>query len=231
MKINHKFDSLLDEIDILYVESKKAIILLENYNPENKTFIAPLNEMRNALDHIMKMISSRNKSQDEFYEQYRGARSHIRRAGYDAYELLCISISDYIFTILKDFSSEDIVKGFPNYYSDIKPKIHEIKRKTAELRARKEKRKQQETEVFDEKVVNEDENTYRYYFEAFEELNHYCKIIENHIPCMLECKEQRLKQEQKNTEFNKKSHRYTILNIIVAVLLFLAGLVIGKFVK
>ena len=174
MEINGYFIKLLKELHDLYVESKRAIILLENYNREQKTFIAPLNEMRNALDHIMKMVL--NKDDEKIvYEQYRGAKSHIRRAGYDAFELLCISHTNYIKETLKEFLPSDISNGFPQYYAEVKPKIHEIQGKTAEYRERKEKQRLEKEEIIDDAVVEKDDHVYEYYFEAYECLDSYVK--------------------------------------------------------
>lgn len=222
MEIDDDFMAKLNEISSLYVESKKAIILLENYNPEHKTFIAPMNEMRNALDHIMKMIANR-KDSNEVYEQYRGARSHIRRAGYDAYELLCISISDYIRDTLSVFSPEDIAKGFPQYYGEIRPRIQELKGFTAKLRERREDRKRKGSEFFDDDI-NVDENTYKYYFESYEQLNNYSELIGHYVSGMLECKQERLKKEK----LGRKAFNYTIIGIILSIILFIAGFIIGK---
>jgi len=80
----------LDYLYDLYIQSREAIALLENYDREKKSYIGPHNEFRNALDHIMRMIE---KKDDEIScnEEFKGTESHLLRAGYDAYELICIN--------------------------------------------------------------------------------------------------------------------------------------------
>ena len=219
MEVNDNFIKRLNELHDLYVESKRAIILLENYNREQKTFIAPLNEMRNALDHVMKMVLSKD-DEKIVYEQYRGARSHIRRAGYDAFELLCISHTNYIKDILKDFSPSDISNGFPQYYATVKPKIHEIQGRTAEYRERKEKRKQEKEEIIDDAVAEKDEHTYEYYFEAYECLDSYVKKLDYYIPPIVECKK---KREEDAAKKDKKAARHFVYGIIVTVIVGVLG--------
>ena len=47
------FDKL-EELFSLYEKVRQAVVLSENFNKERKIHIAPINQMRSALDHIFK---------------------------------------------------------------------------------------------------------------------------------------------------------------------------------
>jgi hypothetical protein len=44
------------DIKDLYLEVKEAIILAENFDKRNDVYLSPLNELRNALDHLMRSL-------------------------------------------------------------------------------------------------------------------------------------------------------------------------------
>jgi hypothetical protein len=73
-----------------YLLTKEIIIFLEKYNKGGYSYIGPHNEVRNAFDHVMKMVLSMDDI-GMMEKQYNGAKSHLLRAGYDAYELVCSS--------------------------------------------------------------------------------------------------------------------------------------------
>ncbi|MDR1022594.1 MAG: hypothetical protein LBL94_04910 [Prevotellaceae bacterium] len=66
------FIKRLDEITEQYKLTKKVIIFLEKYNKGNNSYLGPHNEVRNAYDHVMKMVTSKNDT-DEVERQYQGA--------------------------------------------------------------------------------------------------------------------------------------------------------------
>jgi hypothetical protein len=182
---NNSFIEKLDYLQDLYVRSREAIVLLENYDKEKKSYLGPHNEMRNALDHIMKMIKAKANSQI-CEKEFKGAESHLLRAGYDAYELNCISQIEYIKNTLQIYSTNDISIGFPDYYNVIRPDILDIECETAKIREVKRQ----------ESILGRD--TYEYYFEAASKLINYVKQIDRHIPIINECYNERLKKENRS---------------------------------
>ncbi|MCX6249379.1 MAG: hypothetical protein NTX61_01375 [Bacteroidetes bacterium] len=73
-----------------YVKVKEAIISAENLNPEKRVYIAPLNQLRSALDHILKASVAETKESIEY--ELVEAKSHINRAGYDAFEITATNL-------------------------------------------------------------------------------------------------------------------------------------------
>ena len=178
---------LLVSLQLQYIRSREAIVFLENADREKKAYLGPHNELRNALDHTMKMIQKKD-DEDDYYEEYRGAMSHLLRAGYDAYELICIIHIDYIKNVLSKYSSEDISRGFPDYFARIRPDIVTIEKETAEIRGKRLNGKS--FSCFGKEMsgaLEENENTYEYYFRAAGKLENYVKEIDRHIPVINEC--------------------------------------------
>ena len=72
------FDKL-EELFFLYEKVRQAVVLSENFNKERKIHIAPINQMRSALDHIFKAINSVDKIETCDYE-LKEAKEHLDRA-------------------------------------------------------------------------------------------------------------------------------------------------------
>ncbi len=123
------------EIASLYKEIKKIVLLAENENDEKAVILSSVNEMRNALDHLMRCYDSNNK--DECKKQIDKAKGHLFRAGYDAYELLAMEATTKIKKIFSQFSTETITKVFPQYYTNIYPLISKFEKKLAKARSSK----------------------------------------------------------------------------------------------
>lgn len=123
----------LNEIKELYVEVKEAIILAENFDGDHDIYLSPLNELRNTLDHIMRCLIYPENLEDEFNE----AKEHLYRAGYDAYEVLAINVGTAIIKSVDSYDAGIISAVFPNYYTEIKPALLDIKSELADTRAHK----------------------------------------------------------------------------------------------
>jgi myo-inositol-1-phosphate synthase len=200
----------LKKISELYKLSKEAIIFLEKYNPQKNTYIGPHNEVRNAFDHVMKMVNANDVKAVE--EQYNGVRSHLLRAGCDAYELICTHCIMNISNILKSYDSSDISKGFPDYYQKgIRANIMEILEKLTNYKMREEPEISTVAQQFSD------------YYKSATELLNYSNDAEKHIPAMSACKEDRLKILQNK---NNAKPAY-LLAIIIGLSIIMVTLIIS----
>ncbi|MDA3779696.1 MAG: hypothetical protein PF487_05650 [Bacteroidales bacterium] len=130
-KFVEHFKALYEE----YKYVKKAIILAENLDPEKKILIAPLNQLRSALDHAFKATVIDNEEQ--IGHELNEFREHVRRAGYDAFELLSSIIGLTIVDKVKRYSNKTITNVFPDYYSSIRPLLIQMQSDMAEIRSDK----------------------------------------------------------------------------------------------
>ena len=123
------------ELAPLYFKVKKVIIQAENFDPLKYTYIAPLNELRNTLDHIMKGAQCKNSTDlgDDFVE----SKVHLCRAGYDVYEIFASNLGLGIVKTVEKYSSEVISRVFPQYYTDFQLQIIEIQKELSDVRSKK----------------------------------------------------------------------------------------------
>jgi len=85
--LSEDFIDKLNKLTELADDAKLAIALAEAYNPSKRSLIGPHNELRNALFHVMEMVKAKEDA-TKYDGEFRAAKSHFKRAGCDAYELL-----------------------------------------------------------------------------------------------------------------------------------------------
>lgn len=193
------FDKL-HSLYALYNDVRRAVILAENFNEGRKMPIAPINQLRSALDHIFKAISNAKDPNQCDYE-LKEAKEHLDRAGYDALELLAGNLGAKILNRLNVYSSETITKVFPDYYSEIDPKITKIKQEVAILRS--------------EKKISSDQSFSNYFFQIAELID-IDKKVATFIPALDKFENKRKKENRRHWEITAF---ITVLGVIVGWLL------------
>ena len=191
------YDSLV-ELYELYDKVRQAIILVENFDKERNMYIAPINQLRSALDHIFKAINSAKDKEDSTYE-LKEAKEHLDRAGYDALELLAGNLGSSIIEKVSKYDNKTLTSVFPDYFSEIKPQITEIKNTVAKLRSKKKK---------------DLEKSFSEYFDQITELINFDKRVDIMIPSLEEFK----KKEQKT------DNKMWITGVVSAVV---SGIIVG----
>ena len=109
------------------------LLALTSTNKDQKYLITSVNELRNALDHIMRAVNNPESLEINFEK----TKGHLYRAGYDAYEILAVSKLNEIIDIKKQFSYNAIIEGYPKYHNDVIPMINKAKNELAYGRANK----------------------------------------------------------------------------------------------
>lgn len=190
-----------------YVLVKKSVILAENLDPENKIYIAPLNQLRSALDHAFKAtVVPADQVQHELNE----FREHVRRAGYDSFEIVISNRSLQIINSLKNYPTETLNAVFPEYYKTIRPTIEDIRNEVAEIRSDKDHHK---------KPFNE-------YMIKINTLNGMYKQVFNVLPGLDEYEAKR-KKKQWRSNFVQYSSK--IIPVVIAFGLgLLANIFMGR---
>lgn len=129
------FFNQLKELSTLYGKVKLAVILTETLDKEHKMYIAPINQLRCALDHVFVGINQTNDEQTAY--ELKEVKEHLTRAGYDALELLTTIIGEQIIDSLHKYDTETLSTVFPDYYKKIKPKLSNCQNVVAKLRTEK----------------------------------------------------------------------------------------------
>ena len=198
------FINKLGELTELHDKAVKTIALAEAYNPKRKAYLGLYNELRNALFHVMEMIKTRG-DEAKYDNEFRAAKSHFKRAGTDACELLCLNCIEYISDLLRQYD-EDILIAVPGYYTEIRPKAIEIKQNIAEIKLNKDSAK---------------EDTFENLFNQAEKLIGYVKCIDEYVPDIIEIQKKRRK--------GKRNER--LFQIVMAIAIALGFFVLGRYLS
>lgn len=135
--------SRLKETVDLYIFVKELILLNEEHDPGSVTYLQVLNELRNAYDHLNRVLAVKLGIKEDVDESSYSLTNidkslgHVYRACYDSLDWFLINTIEGIQQELKDYTPEEIQAVIPEYYSDIRPKLYEYQNQITELRAKK----------------------------------------------------------------------------------------------
>lgn len=166
---------LRGQIVELYLNLKKLIIvseeLLRGYKTSGEpreerrhTFLQPILEQRNTLDHLMRAEavvlgkSSRSNADEYVRKQLIKALHHLYRGYFDAADWLSIRTREEVLHLLGGHSHQAINAAIPNYYSELRPQLEQYSGKIAALRSDKDAEKEPD--------------------EMFADVEHYAQVLE-----------------------------------------------------
>jgi len=200
----------------LYIVVKETIIFFEEVNPDQKTDIQPINELRNAFDHLMRATAVRTglkkeeNPDDYICKQLDKSYGHVYRAGYDTVDFLCLTLKGYISKALNGYHTNSIREAIPEYYSEIKPKITKLENEITKYRSKKDV-----GENNHERLLN--------YIAVARDLGNLRARIDAAIPSILELEAQRTndsaetQSQQQSTEIRGIKSKIVLL-VIGAIL-------------
>ena len=198
----------LEEITTLYATVKKWMLYAEEIHPEKKTFIQPINEIKNAFDHLMRVFASKLelKSTDATYIAINldKAFAHIYRATYDLLDYISIYLRKKISDELDRISPEALTKIFSEYYKEIKPYIESKSSEISNLRANKD-------------IADPNIDDLQKYVEIIERMKTYLDKIVEIKPSLIDY-EERKKKEVRQSKF---------LEILIYIAIAIVSGVIG----
>ena len=167
----------LNNICELYFVVKEIIIYFEEINPEQKSDIQPINELRNAFDHLMRVVAvwlnikEQDNPSDYIVTHLDKSFGHVYRAGYDTVDFLTLTLKELIYSDLSGYSVRTIQEVIPNYYSDIRPAIYELNDEVTKYRSEKD-------------VANSDARHLIEYVRDVKKIVDYHKAITKKIPTL-----------------------------------------------
>ena len=196
------FYDKISQLYPLYEKVKLAILLAENFDEKQELYIAPINQLRSALDHIFKSVCAANENGSCDYE-LKEAKEHMERSGYDALELLVSGLGAGIVEKLKVYDTETLTVVFPKYYEEIKPTITEIRQSVAKRRM--------------ERKTDTDKSFFAY-FDEIMVLVDINKAVDKKIPSLHDYSKKKKKEKR----------RGRFLEIIIGIILAIVGFLLGK---
>ncbi len=183
--------------------AKDLMLLGEEYDPKHRTFLQPMKEQRDALEHIIRARSKElgvldvdeQKNEGYIRGNYDKALGHEYRAFFDCADRLSIVFRETITKSVSVYSNQVLTAAFPDYYEHIRPKVTELCAKVAEVRGKKDISKSKQDELLEE---------VRTYNNIISDLRDSLVEMYNHIPALDECQK---KEEEANIENHKKEKR------------------------
>ena len=136
----------------LYETVKDLVIKIETFDEKEEVYVAPMNEMRSTLDHIFRAIKYSN-NQTKCDEALIGAKEHLERAAYDSYDLLAKILGKQVKTKTAPYDLDALNASLPEYFHEIKPKIHEIQMKIISLRKIRDLRNETYLSTYDDMII------------------------------------------------------------------------------
>jgi len=128
-----EFYELSKKLSDLYLEVKSILLFAEDEDLDQKLILTSVNEIRNAFDHVMRTFADG----ESLTANFENATGHLYRAGFNAYEVISISIIKQIQDFRRNYSFDAIVTAYPDYYHKIIPRIEEIKKIKVNTRGNK----------------------------------------------------------------------------------------------
>lgn len=135
-------ESQLREALDLYVEVKQLILMAEEVDPQFRSNVMTMKELRDAFDHFMRfhaeLLSSTQSPESEVYKavQFEKMKGHIFRAGYDAIDGIAVSYRVRLVKAMEGISNEAIAAVYPTYWSEF-PEIDRLIAEIVEHRSKK----------------------------------------------------------------------------------------------
>jgi len=209
VEFDSKESDKLINICNLYIKTKDWMLYAEEIDPDFESFIQPANELRHALDHLMRLFAVKLKIREEpergyVEKQLEKTIGHVFRGAFDTLDKISITLREKIINEISPFSVDAINASLPEYYSKIRPDIEEINRKIAKIRANKD-------------VVSICYDDIEEYSNLIERLKEYHRLI--------------LKQKPGLIEYEGKQKSDKNKDKIFQILLILFGCLLGIFLS
>jgi hypothetical protein len=165
--------------DLIRVHQSVKKMLLEFEEFDGKTFLQPIKEQRDALEHVMRARAAEIRLVPQPLAYVRDnlskALGHEYRALFDIADHYSITIRERIVEMVQPYSPQAIASVAPEYYGVVRPRLEEIDRRIAEIREGK-----------DVAAPGEDLEVVDHYTKVISELRDYYKLLERRIPALEE---------------------------------------------
>lgn len=202
---NH--EKLCEAIDV-YKKAKTIILYSEEQDEEQKALIQTYKELRDAFDHLMRVLASQ-----EEYEKHKLSEpdanqrinvniekciSHIFRAAFDAVDLCVITFKEKIYNAIKPFSSDILIKCIDDY-GQLKIRIEEINENIVTFRNEK------------DTTVDGSSTILNRYIQEIDELKSIYKKIHHSLPTL-----EKMKQDEKRAFWKENGLKF-LIGLLVGV--------------
>ncbi len=202
----------IKEITELYYYTKDLILYSEELNNLD-TFMPPINEIKDAFDHFMRVTSVKfgMNDGDEQYIQTNLDKifSHIYRATFELFDYIRVFQKDSIDKKLNGISNDALVSVFPDYYQRIKPAMEDLINKIPSYKKAKD-------------IGDPDIGIVKKYYQSIQEMREAIGKIDLMLPALIEY------DEKKKSEKRKDRIIEIVILVAVALVSVACGFLLGK---
>ena len=119
----------------VYKSTKKLYLRAEELDPEFKSFMQPIGELRDANDHVMRAMAVRmgmdkpsgtDSVEDYVAESLAKALGHTYRCFFDTADWLSIALRERFLNEVDGFSNECLNAVWPEYYTKVRPQVTSV---------------------------------------------------------------------------------------------------------
>lgn len=186
-----------------YKRAKDVSIKAESIDGTNTGYIQPLHEQRYCLDHFIRAINFEKdkKTEETINKALDSAIGHLQRSYSDSIEWILVTIKEEYIKELDGFTSEQINKGFPEYYQSIRLSLDDITEQVNKYKNIKSAEKATNPDIISEdEIKNLDEISNQFLSDdVVEKLETYRKDLRKHIVNLCEIK----KKDKKSAMIDK----------------------------
>lgn len=196
-----KYEKDIEVLLAWYERAKEATIIAESLDTVNGSFIQTLHEQRYSFDHFIRSVvyDKDGSSEEKVKKAISAAISHLHRGYSDSVEWIYVSVLDEYTSFLKNFNTEQIAKGFPDYYSEIRPELDKIKNQIDKYKINKSIEKVSDV-ITEEETVELAEASNQYLSEnLIHKLRQYLEMLHERQGTLLEIAN-RDKEEEKGKQ-------------------------------
>jgi hypothetical protein len=206
----------LEDLTRLYNLTKYILFYAEELKAES--FIPPMNEFKDAFDHLMRVYTVKfelvRKDDDYVAANLDASFRHVYRATFELLDYIRIYQKEVIITKLENISREALSSVFPEYYKDIRPDIERIINDIPVYKCEK--------DIGDPTI-----NCVEEYFNTAKKLDFYSHRIDEMLPGLIEYNKTKKREER---EFEEKKTREKHNEYIIRFMIAVVCMAIGKII-
>jgi len=208
----------LKEITELYSYTKDLILYSEELN-NLSTFMPPINEIKDAFDHFMRITAVKfdmHEGTDEYARNNLDkVFSHLYRATFELFDYIRIYQKDAIDKKLNGISNEALIHVFPDYYLTIKPAMEELITKIPAYKK-------------DKDIGDPNIEVVKLYYHSIQEMREYIKKIDAMLPVLIEYDTKRDAEHAANEQKAQTDKRKDwLVQFLIAIAAIIIGIIIG----
>lgn len=206
----------LKELSELYIQAKSLILYSEEVDPDSRSNLQVIKELRDSHDHIMRVVEIRLASDKVLSEDYceknlQKAIGHVYRAAFDALDGTIVSLRQKISEILLNYPLDVIKNVLPDYW-EVKIQLEKLTSTIAAHRARKD-------------VGADIGKTLDDYVADIESIKVFYSKLLQACPALDECSAKKQQEEERERRHHRHDHIFS--GVTYSIIIGVGGALIG----